>query len=293
MPIVGAHVSAAGGFDKAMERAAAIGADSAQIFSGSPRVWARRALSEINLKSYFEARSAHNISPVVTHSIYLINAASENPIQVEKSAKMIAYDLAFDAAIEGGGVVVHLGSHQGRGWDAVKDGLVTFLKKVLSEAPENCKLLLENSAGQEGKLLSNLSEMRWLFDAVKSPKLGWCVDTCHSFCAGYALGESATHLDTSARKLSNERQRTLVEEISYFNLWDELGCVHVNDSRDPFGSGRDRHANLGDGVLQSEDLAYFLTQPQLADKACILEVPGADGNGPDVENIEKLRKLLQ
>ena len=118
---VGAHVSASGGLHKAVERAKDIGANCVQLFSGSPRVWKRKSLAEIDTKKMFSKQKELSISPVFTHALYLVNLASDKPELLRKSFDTLQYELEFDSHIEGAGIIVHLGSHQGRGWDAVKE----------------------------------------------------------------------------------------------------------------------------------------------------------------------------
>ncbi len=279
---IGGHVSAAGGVENAINRAHDIGANCVQVFSGSPRVWQRPALEKVNVDLIAQRQAEQGIMPIFTHAIYLTNLASDNPELCGKSCKVLTYDLKFDALLQGGGVVVHLGSHQGRGWDAVKENMVVLLSTILEATPDNSRFLIENSAGQQGKVCSNLGEIRWLMDQVQSPRLGWCFDTCHGFAAGHALGELTAH----------DTKMTITEEIEQWHLWDELSLIHVNDSRDPFASGRDRHANLGEGEIPTSDLEYFLNVPQVKDIPLILEVPGIEKAGPDAENIHRLKKIV-
>lgn len=295
-PRIGAHVSAAGGIHKAVERAAAIGGNCVQIFTASPRSWRRPEIEKIASKETIEnsikkAQKEHDIFPIVVHTMYLVNLASPKKEQLEKSRQVLEFDLEFDARVGGSGVVVHLGSHLGAGWDATRDGVAEQIQQILQATPSESTLLIENSAGQNGKLCSNLSEIRWLLDQINSPRLGWCVDTCHAFAAGYGVGETQpifTAEQTAAAKPENIRNQTLLAAITENNLWDELKVVHVNGSRDPFASGRDRHANIGEGELASVDIAYFLKDQRVATKPMILEVPGLDGNGPDSHNMEKV-----
>lgn len=287
---VGAHVSIAGGLDNSPKRAADLGCNCLQIFSGSPRVWAKTDLEERRVDEFKEKMIKYELKPVITHAIYLVNLASDKDSLVQKSIKNLKYDLRFDAAIEGGGVVVHLGSHQGRGWEASRDQLLASLQEILEGTPEESQLLIENSAGQKGKVGSNLEEIRWLLDQLDSARLGWCFDTCHAFAAGYSLGEDQNQ---SPKKEINQRQGTLVEEIERLKLWSSLKCIHVNDSKGEFGSGQDQHANLGEGEIKPEALNYLLNQPQLLTLPLILEVPGFDGQGPDKKNVDYLKDLVE
>lgn len=279
----GGHVSAAGGLELAIDRAVAIGGNCMQIFSGSPRVWARPELSKFDAEKITAKRVEKVIKSIITHSLYLVNLASDNPELIQKSMNALAFDLRFDAHIKGDGVVVHVGSHKGNGWDTVRDLVLRNIAKLVEDAPVGSHFLIENAAAQNGKIGGSLEEVKWLIQELNSEKVGWCFDTCHAHAAGYGLG-----------KTQPERAvlpRTAVEEIECLGLWSSLKCIHVNDSRDPFGSGRDRHDNLGDGNIPASDLEYFLNLPQVKEIPLILEVPGIQGEGPDAENMQRLKKL--
>ncbi len=295
---IGAHVSASGGLYKAVERANEIGANCVQLFSGSPRVWRRTELSMFDTSKLFAKQKELSVEPIFTHSLYLINLASDKPELLEKSFNALKYDLEFDSLIKGSGIIVHLGSHQGRGWEAVREQVAEQIVNLLKVTPEDSTFLIENSAGQNGKLCSNLEEIRWLIDRVEDlggsksnflsnsslraeskSRLGWCFDTCHSHAAGYYLGEEPQSLVS----------KSAIEEITKLDLWGKLKCIHVNDSRDDFDSGRDRHANLGEGNIPVADFEYFFNYEKVLEIPLILEVPGLDGNGPDAHNIEILK----
>jgi deoxyribonuclease-4 len=274
---IGAHVSAAGGLEKAIEKAVALGANCAQLFSGSPRVWQKRPLANVAVDKMFTEREKNDVGPIFTHALYLINLATDNPDLLIKSSASLQYELEFDSHIKGGGVVVHVGTHQGRGWETVQQEVVERMGNLLEKTPGNSTLLIENSAGQKGKLHSDLSEIKWTFDQlsdiVKNKRLGWCFDTCHAFAAGYSLPQAIT-------------------EITRLDLWPTLKCIHVNDSRDPFDSGRDRHGNINDGQIPTTDLEIFLNHPQVKAIPLITEVPGLDNEGPDQANLDRIKKLI-
>ncbi|MBT3250083.1 MAG: deoxyribonuclease IV [Candidatus Pacebacteria bacterium] len=299
MQQIGAHVSAAGGVENTPKRAADIGCNCLQLFSGSPRVWRKTDLANHDVDKMFAEQAKYGVSSIFTHAIYLVNLASDKPELIEKSLATLKYDLAFDALVKGSGVIVHLGSHQGRGWETVREQVATEIKQLLNESSANSTLLIENSAGQNGKLNSDLAEIRWLLDEVDSPKLGWCFDTCHAHAAGYALGEEAKQKDgqdsliAEPTEVKNVRAETALEAINRLELWSSLKVIHVNDSRDEFGSGRDRHANLGEGIIPQADLKYFLNYSQTKEIPLLLEVPGADKKGPDAKNVSALKQLLE
>lgn len=278
--LIGAHVSCAGGIHCGIERAAAIDCSCAQIFSGSPRVWQKPSLDQVDPENIWEYCHRLGIEAIFTHALYLVNLASDKPELVEKSVKSLQYELAFDARIRGSGVIVHLGSHQGRGFEQMKDQLIDRLVHILDTTPDNSLLLIENAAGQNGKIGGKFEEIVWLLEEleragayVSRKQVGWCLDTCHAFAAGYRLAD-------------------IPRLVVHHKLVDSLACIHVNDSRDPFASGRDRHENLGDGQLPQDDLKQLLNHPSLAHLPLILEVPGIEREGPDAENVRRLRALV-
>jgi deoxyribonuclease-4 len=120
--------------------------------------------------------------------------------------------------LNGAGVVVHVGSHQGRGWEAVRDQVATAIAKILKNAPSNSTFLIENSAGQNGKIGTNLEETRWLIDQVKSPQLGWCLDTCHAWAAGYSL--SAGYIPSDELASKHAHRADILDEIDRLHLFD-------------------------------------------------------------------------
>jgi deoxyribonuclease-4 len=274
---IGAHLSTAGGVDKAVERAHAIGANALQVFSGSPRVWQRTPLERIDAPKIQAVQEKLGVTPIFTHALYLINLASDNPDLVQKSVNALKHDLTFDAHIGGAGVIVHLGSHQGRGFESSQKQVAKAIQEILLDTPPDSHFLIENAAAHNGKVGGRLEEIAWLLQEVNSSRLGWCFDTCHGFAAGYSLATGeANALDT----------------IADAGLFDSLWCIHVNDSRDPFNSGRDRHENIGDGQIPAGNLKAFLTDSRLRDIPLITEAPGLDGNGPDAENIRRIKKFF-
>lgn len=277
---IGAHVSASGGVHLAIERAAAIGCNAVQVFSGSPRVWQKPSLATIDQVKIRTNVEKYNVSPIITHGLYLVNLASDNPALLEKSIASLTFELQFDAHIGGAGVVVHLGSHQGRGFEAMKQQVVDAIKTILDATPENSRFLIENAAGQNGKIGGKLEEVAELLNAleekgqyVSKNRLGWCFDTCHGFAAGYDLS-------------------TIYTKMVELDLVISLYCIHVNDSRDPFASGRDRHENLGDGLIPPEALKAFLNRKEITAIPLILEVPGLEKLGPDAVNVQRLRAIV-
>jgi deoxyribonuclease-4 len=274
---IGAHLSVAKGLILAGKEMMTKGGNALQIFSGSPRGWARKPIEQEKVDAYKAFCKEHDFGPTVIHALYLVNLTADRNELVENSMKAISYDLTYASQLSAVGVVVHLGSHLGRGFDAVFDQLIKNIKRILDATPKDSTFLVENSAGQDGKLCSRFEDIDRVFKAlpeyVKQGRLGWCFDTCH----GHANGYDITHND---------------EEMKKYGLLDTLKVIHLNDSRDPFASGRDRHENIGKGEIGVEKLKKFLHLSSFTHIPLILEVPGFDGMGPDAQNVEMVKSLL-
>lgn len=293
---IGAHLSTAGGLTKAVDRAVAIGANALQIFAGSPRGWKRRPINAQELQEFKKYAKENGIRDIFIHALYLTNLASDNKEIVQKSKKALIHDLKLGSFFDCSGVVVHVGSHQGRGWTTSRDQVRVLIKNIIDEANVTVPFLIENSAGQKGKVNSNLEEIRWLLDNVQRPQLGWCYDTCHGWAAGYKASdlEKSIFSDKSIKKEQKDltQSHNLWVEVEQYDLWDSLRCLHINDSRDALASGRDRHDNVLAGHMDAADIQSVITQPRWKDRPLITEVPGYDGKGPDKKNIDTIKKIL-
>lgn len=275
---IGAHVSTAGGLDKAVERAREMGAETIQIFGGAPQSWRRRDYSAEETAAFRERCQEAGIGPVFIHGVYLINLATAEPQNLGRSRQSLIDDMRLASRIGAAGVIFHLGSHKGAGFAQVFDQVVTALQHILAETPEDSWLIIENSAGMGQHMGSRFAEVGALIKAVANPRVKVCLDTQHSFAAGYDLTTAdglAAVLDEFQREVSPER----------------LVAVHANDSKVPFRSGVDRHENIGQGHMGREAFRLILGHPAFRDLPFILEVPGFAGGGPDRENIEILRSL--
>jgi deoxyribonuclease-4 len=274
---IGAHLSVAGGLIPAAENMISMGGNCLQIFSGSPRGWARKPFDPEKVSAYNAFCKEHDFGPTVIHALYLVNLAADRADLVKNSIDGIIYDLKYSSALNGAGVVVHVGSHLGKGYDAVFEQVIKHIKHILDETPANSMFLIENSAGQEGKLFSKFEDIQRAFlelsSYVKSGRLGWCFDTCHGHAAGYDL-------------------KTIDKEMQKYGLLEHLKVIHFNDSRDEFDSGRDRHENIGEGKIGKEEMKIVATNPAFAHVPLVIEVPGFDGNGPDAKNIAIIKGML-
>lgn len=274
--IAGAHISSAGGLHNVPARTAEIGADAAQVFIQSARTWKPTNHRPEDLAVLRAAREASELEYLVCHAIYFINLATADPDLRRKSRAALANTIDVANAIAADGVVLHVGSHLGRGLDATLPQIVKELATAL-ERLDGPWLLLENSAGAGGTIGRDPVELAAIINALDHPRLGMCIDTCHAFVSGVDVTDEA-QLDA------------LVEELDTRIGIDRLRCLHVNDALAPCGSNRDRHANIGAGEL-GDGLAVTLSHPALADLPMLLETPGHDAKGPDAIEIEALRAM--
>jgi deoxyribonuclease-4 len=274
--ILGGHCS--GGVKKAIARGVEIGADAVQLFVQSPRAWRFPEHDPADLAAFRQQREAAGIGAVIVHALYLVNLASPNEDVYGKSVATMRSTMDAACAVEADGVVFHVGSHQGAGFEVGLERVVPALRQVLRRCSDTTWLLMENSAGAGGTIGRSLEELATIFDRLdRHHRLGICLDSCHLYVSGYDVSERAA-LDR------------LLEEVDGSLGLDRLRALHVNDSKAPLGSNRDRHENIGLGLL-GEQLGVFLGHPTLQHLPAVLEVPGANGHGPDAAEVEKLRAL--
>ncbi|MFL5921397.1 MAG: deoxyribonuclease IV [Gaiellaceae bacterium] len=274
--LLGGHCS--GGIKKALENAHAFGMDSVQLFAQSPRTWRFPEHDPADLEAFKARREELGIGAVAIHALYLLNLASPKADFYEKSVETLRKTVDAACAIGAEAVVFHVGSHQGAGFEAGLERVVPALAQALERCSDTTWLCMENTAGTGDTIGRSLMELAALYEALdRHPRLGVCLDSCHLFASGYDV--------TDARELDG-----VVNELDRLIGLDRLRCLHVNDSKTPLGSNRDRHDNIGDGLMGNK-LAVFLRHPKLQGLPALLEVPGTDGHGPDKEQMTKLRKL--
>jgi deoxyribonuclease IV len=274
--LLGGHCS--GGIKKALENAHAFGMDSVQLFAQSPRTWRFPDHDPADLKAFRARRQELGIGAVAIHAVYLLNLASTKADFYEKSVDTLSKTVDAACAIGAEAVVFHVGSHQGAGFDAGLERVVPALAQALERCDDTTWLCMENTAGTGDTIGRSLEELAALYEALDHhPRLGVCLDSCHLFASGYDV--------TDPDALDG-----VVKQLDALIGLDRLRVLHVNDSKTPLGSNRDRHDNIGDGLMGNK-LAVFLGHPKLQGLPALLEVPGADGHGPDAEQMKKLRKL--
>lgn len=271
MRYLGGHVSIAGGIYNAVQNTLNIGGNCMQIFAGSPRLWFRKPFPETDVKKFKEGISTNNLGPVFIHALYLVNLATDNPDLLEKSVSSLVADLNNGYQINSAGIIVHVGSHQGRGFDSVKDQLVAVIERVLDQT-EHTNLILENDAGQNGKI-GSIEELSYLKEKINNDRIKICLDTAHLFESGVDLR-------------SEESINLFISSLKENNILSDVVCIHLNDSATDLDSHRDMHANLGDGKIGIDGLKMLINSKEFSHLPLILEVPGDNKQGPNKKNID-------
>jgi deoxyribonuclease-4 len=275
---IGAHVSSSGGIHTAIDRAEAIGADCVQVFTQSPRTWRPTNHDPANLERFRERRAEAGIGGVLCHALYLCNLAAPNDEVYEKSVTAMRTTMEVGCAIGADAVVFHVGSHLGAGMEKGLERVLPAMQQVLELCSDTTWLLMENSAGAGGTIGRSIEELATIWERLdRHPRLGVCLDSCHLFVSGIDVTEEAA-LDAC------------LDELDAAIGLDRLRALHVNDSKAPLGSNRDRHENIGEGLL-GERLGVFLGNPRLQGLPAALEVAGPDGHGPDASEIRKAKEL--
>jgi deoxyribonuclease IV len=279
--LFGAHVSSAGGIDTAIDRVEALGGDAVQVFTQSPRAWRYPNHKPEAIERFHQRRKEAGVKSVVCHATYLINLAATDDEIYAKSVKALKETTATAEAIGADGVIFHVGSHLGRGFDEALHQVIPALEIACGERDEDPTwLLLENSAGHQGTIGVTIEELARIIDELGRPeRIGICLDTCHLFASGYEIR-------------TPEGVEAVLDEVDERIGLERLRCLHVNDSKLPFDSRRDRHENLPDGEI-GDKLAVILGAPRLQQLPAILETPGPDGHGPDARQVKELRRLHQ
>jgi len=274
--LLGAHCS--GGVKKALDRAAELEIDSVQLFVQSPRAWRFPEHDPADLAAFRDRRTELGIGGVLVHALYLVNLASPKEDFYEKSVTTLCKTVDAACAIEAEAVVFHVGSHQGAGFEAAVERVAPALAQALERCNDRTWLCMEDTAGAGDTIGRSLDELAALYDALDAhPRLGICLDSCHLYASGYDVTDPG-ELDS------------LLGELAARIGLDRLRCLHVNDSKTPLGSNRDRHDNIGDGLM-GEKLGFFVGHPKLQGLPAVMEVPGVEGKGPDAEQVRKLREL--
>jgi deoxyribonuclease IV len=288
LPLIGAQISTAGGFGPVPERAVAIDAEAVQIFNSNPRTWRTRLYSPDEIATLTAGLRQHRL-PLFLHTIYLINLASPDEPLRQRSRQALAEALVIGALAGAAGVVTHVGSHWGEGFENAAARVVNVTRTAMEAAQGSLEavghdrslppLLLETSAGSGRTVGGRLQELAALLASLPLGS-GLCLDTAHLFAAGYPVHEA-------------DGLEHMIEELRERDLLCKVRLIHLNDSTTPFASKLDRHENPGEGQIGYDGLARVVRHPALARIPFILEVPGLEGHGPDTASVAVVKSMRE
>lgn len=278
--LFGAHVRQSGGLDKAIDRGESSGFDVIQVFTQSPRQWRPTSRDSAELAALRARReSSASLRQWVCHATYLINVASTDVAVCTRSAECLTENMRVASALGASSLIVHVGSHMGAGLEQQLPLIVDAIHAALSATPGGADLLLENTAGSGATIGRTFDELALVIDAAGSSKrLGVCLDSQHLWASGIDF-------------TSPERMDAVVTGLEDALGLDRLRCLHLNDSKVPFGSQRDRHANLGEGSIGAGGLAAFLGHPAVQGLPAVMEFEGYGGNGADKADLDAARLI--
>ena len=270
---IGCHLSSVKGFEHMGKEALKIGADTFQFFTRNPRGGRAKDIDENDVKRFLELAAEHNFARLVAHAPYTLN-----PCSATEKVRAFAYTAMSDDMqrmehIPGNYYNFHPGSHVGQG---VEKGieLITQLLNEIITPHQNTVILLETMAGKGSEIGGKFEELRAIIDGVKiKEKIGVCLDTCHVSDAGYDI---INNLDG------------VVEEFDNIIGLDKLHALHINDSLNPVGAHKDRHANIGEGCIGYDAIVRVINHPKLKGRPCILETPNElDGYEREIRMLKK------
>ncbi len=273
---LGAHQSISGGYTQALKRINNIGGNCLQIFSSSPRGWNFAKEDEREIKLFNDLKVKLKIEPIYFHATYLVNLADDSRIGHMSKLSLIAeLNLAPKLGVKGS--IVHLGSYKNEPSSQKYKTLTNHIKEVLDKTPKEALFIIENAGNR--KIGQTLEEISQIIKDVNNPRVRICLDTCHLFSNGYSF-KTEKELDLFLEKLSK------LEIINILELW------HINDSRDEFNSGHDRHENIGQGSIGLDEFKVLINHKKTKNYPFIIETPGFDDNGPDKKNLDILKSLV-
>jgi len=274
--LFGAHVSAAGGISKAIDRIEEVGGNCVQVFTQSPRMWRPTVHSDEEVERFRRRRREARVKAVSCHALYLVNLASRDEAIRASSLTALGATMETARAIRAEAVVFHVGSHLGYGFEEAVEVVAPALRELLELTTDDLWLCLENAAGAGGTIGRSIAELAVLFDAVeRHPRLGVCLDSCHWWASGVDVADP-DELDAALRDLD---QRIGLSR---------LRVLHVNDSQTPLGSNRDRHDRVGEGLI-GDGLATFLGHPAFRGLPATTET--WEDKGRETEDLDRMRKL--
>jgi deoxyribonuclease-4 len=281
---IGCHVSIAGGIDNSVVRAGELGCNTMQIFSKNASTWREKILKKDEVESFRGNLKNSNINPVFIHTSYLINLASPSDELYFKSINAFLEEMKrADLLLPDPYLIIHPGAHTGAGEEYGIQRIIRALNIILEKSADlNLKtmILLEDTAGSGTHLGYTFYQLKRMIEGAKDRKrIGICFDTCHAFAAGYDL----SHREGI--------EQTLEELEKYIGL-GKLKVAHLNDSKFPLGSRKDRHMHIGKGYIGLEGFKVLVNHKYLKDLPFVLETPKHDEKD-DLKNINLVKSLVE
>ncbi len=275
-------MSISGGVDKAFDRGEQVGCDAMQIFTKNSNQWYAAPLTEETVARYHQRQRETGISPVVAHSSYLINLASPSDELWHKSIDSLLLELQRCELLDIPYLVIHPGSHMGAGEEVGINRIIQALNIAHERLPDaTVKITLETTSGQGDHLGYRFEQIAAVIQGVEaSERLAVCFDTCHALSAGYDFRTPEGYAQTFRK----------FDEIIGLH---RLAVIHLNDSAKEPGSRRDRHAHIGEGFVGLDGFRLILNDPRFEHVPMLLETPKSEDMHEDVENLARLRALLQ
>ncbi len=281
-PLVGAHMSAAGGLVRAVERAVEAGCRTLQVFTKNSNQWAGKPVVPAEAEAFRSAAAGAGLAPLVSHSAYLINLASPDPVVRTRSVEALADEIGRCDANGIPFLVLHPGSHGGDGEEEGLDRIARGLDEAASKTPSSrTTVLLETAAGQGACLGHDFAHLAAILSRADSRlRLALCFDTCHVHAAGYDV-------------VSKDGWRTTLDALDSVCGLDLVKVIHANDSKKERGCRVDRHERIGHGQIGEKGFANLMTEPAFEGVPKILETPKDEDGDWDREGLAALRKLAR
>jgi len=281
-PRLGAHMSIAGGPDKALLRGHSIGCDTVQIFTRNASRWRSKDLTPTQIEDFQQAQADTGIHPIVAHSSYLINLASPDDDLWERSLNALILEMGRCHQLGISEYVLHPGAHKGTGEEAGLHRIARALNAAISAtAGTGVTIALENTAGQGSSLGYRFEHLAWLMERVeRSERLGVCFDTAHALAAGYEFRQAETYA-------------AMWEHFNDLIGIEQLRVIHLNDSKRDRGSRIDRHEHIGRGFVRLGAFRRLVNDPHLCHVPMFLETPKGPDMIKDISNLAVLRSLVR
>jgi deoxyribonuclease-4 len=276
----GFHISIAGGFSKLVERAQARGCETIQFFSRNPRGWKYSSLDKKEVETFRSSIQSSGLFPIFLHMPYLPNIASQSSKFYKQSIDSIAIDLLRAEQLGAEYLIIHIGHRMESSEDQAIEAVSQGINQAFNRVKNSIILTLENTAGQGTEIGYTFEQIKKIIEKVEEQdRIGVCLDTAHSFEAGYDLSKK------------EGVERTLGSFDQTIGL-RRLHLLHLNDSKTPLGSRKDRHWHIGEGYIGLEGFRYLINHPLLRHLPGIMETPRKD-TVEDLKNMKVIRSLIE